>query len=44
VLLERDDNFPDFAELAAEIERLDAIYRRVLRGAAQPALERRALP
>jgi len=30
VLLERDDNFPDFAELAAEIERLDAIYRRVL--------------
>jgi uncharacterized protein (UPF0276 family) len=44
VLLERDDNFPDFAELAAEIERLDAIYRRVLRGAAQPALEQRALP
>jgi uncharacterized protein (UPF0276 family) len=44
VLLERDDNFPDFAELAAEIERLDAIYRRVLRGAAQPALAQRALP
>jgi uncharacterized protein (UPF0276 family) len=30
VLLERDDNFPDFSELAAEIVRLDAIYRRVL--------------
>jgi uncharacterized protein (UPF0276 family) len=30
VLLERDDNFPDFAELRAEIERLDTIYRRVL--------------
>jgi uncharacterized protein (UPF0276 family) len=30
VLLERDDNFPDFTELAGEIERLDAIYRRVL--------------
>lgn len=42
VLLERDDNFPDFAELAAEIERLDAIYRRVL--GARPAPERRARP
>jgi uncharacterized protein (UPF0276 family) len=40
VLLERDDNFPDFTELAGEIERLDAIYRRVARSfapAAQPA-------
>ncbi|HEY6878354.1 MAG TPA: DUF692 domain-containing protein [Polyangiales bacterium] len=27
VLLERDDDFPPFAELACEIERLDAIYR-----------------
>lgn len=27
VLLERDDDFPPFAELAVEIERLDAIYR-----------------
>lgn len=34
VLLERDDNFPDFSELRAEIERLDAIYRRVLRAPA----------
>jgi uncharacterized protein (UPF0276 family) len=30
VLLERDDNYPPFAELAAEIERLDGIYQRVL--------------
>jgi uncharacterized protein (UPF0276 family) len=30
VLLERDDNFPDFSELASEVSRLDAIYRRVL--------------
>jgi uncharacterized protein len=30
VLLERDDNFPDFSELSAEISRLDAIYRSVL--------------
>jgi uncharacterized protein len=43
VLLERDDNFPDFAELAAEIERLDAIYRSAL-AAAQPTPARRALP
>jgi uncharacterized protein len=28
VLLERDQNFPDFAELAAEVRRLDAIYVR----------------
>jgi uncharacterized protein len=28
VLLERDDDFPPFAELAREIERLDAIYVR----------------
>lgn len=41
VLLERDDNFPDFAELAREIERLDASYRRLL-GA--PAQEERAQP
>jgi uncharacterized protein (UPF0276 family) len=37
VLLERDDNFPDFSELAAELTRLDAIYRRVL---AESARER----
>jgi uncharacterized protein (UPF0276 family) len=30
VLLERDDNFPDFDELAAEVTRLDAIYQQVL--------------
>lgn len=28
VLLERDQNFPDFAELAAEVRRLHAIYER----------------
>jgi len=28
VLLERDQNFPPFEELLAEVERLDAIYRR----------------
>jgi uncharacterized protein (UPF0276 family) len=28
VLLERDQNFPPFEELAAEVRRLDAIYRR----------------
>ena len=28
VLLERDQNFPPFAELVAEVKRLDAIYRR----------------
>jgi uncharacterized protein len=28
VLLERDQNFPPFAELCAEVERLDAIYVR----------------
>jgi len=37
VLLERDDNFPDFAELVVEIQRLDAIYRRALERA--PVLE-----
>jgi uncharacterized protein (UPF0276 family) len=38
VLLERDDNFPDFSELSSEVTRLDAIYRRVLAecGAARP--------
>lgn len=30
VLLERDDDFPPFAELAAEVTRLDAIYRASL--------------
>jgi uncharacterized protein (UPF0276 family) len=30
VLLERDDNFPEFSELSAEVTRLDEIYRRVL--------------
>jgi uncharacterized protein len=34
VLLERDDNFPPFAELAAELERLAAIYRAALAGEA----------
>jgi uncharacterized protein (UPF0276 family) len=34
VLLERDDNFPDFAELVSEIERLDDIYQRALRACA----------
>ena len=33
VLLERDDQFPPLAELAAELERLDAIYRASLGGA-----------
>ncbi len=28
VLLERDQNFPPFEELVAEVQRLDAIYRR----------------
>ncbi|HEX6245113.1 MAG TPA: DUF692 domain-containing protein [Polyangiales bacterium] len=36
VLLERDDNFPPFAELCSEIERLDEIYRRVLSSAQGP--------
>jgi uncharacterized protein (UPF0276 family) len=31
VLLERDDNFPDFSELISELERLDAIYERAVR-------------
>jgi uncharacterized protein (UPF0276 family) len=31
VLLERDEQFPAFAELAGEIERLDGIYRAALR-------------
>lgn len=30
VLLERDDQFPPFAELVSEIERLDTIYREAL--------------
>ena len=33
VLLERDDDFPPLAELAAEIERLDTIYRAAVGGA-----------
>jgi uncharacterized protein len=33
VLLERDQNFPPFAELVAEVKRLDAIYRRATEGA-----------
>jgi uncharacterized protein (UPF0276 family) len=33
VLLERDDNYPPFAELSREIERLDRIYHRALRDA-----------
>jgi len=37
VLLERDDNFPDFGELLAEVTRLDAIYQRVL-SPGEPAL------
>jgi uncharacterized protein (UPF0276 family) len=39
VLLERDDDFPAFAELSAEIMRLDAIYQRVLARAPQAAPE-----
>jgi uncharacterized protein (UPF0276 family) len=30
VLLERDQGFPDFSELAGEVRRLDTIYRRAL--------------
>jgi uncharacterized protein (UPF0276 family) len=30
VLLERDDNYPEFSELALEIERLQGIYERAL--------------
>jgi uncharacterized protein len=37
VLLERDDNFPDFGELAAEVARLDAIYQAALAQAAKRA-------
>jgi uncharacterized protein (UPF0276 family) len=45
VLLERDESFPPFAELAGEIERLDAIYRAALLGAcAQPGSEPRPGP
>jgi uncharacterized protein (UPF0276 family) len=33
VLLERDQNFPPFAELVAEVERLDDIYRWATEGA-----------
>jgi uncharacterized protein (UPF0276 family) len=32
VLLERDDNYPPLAELMAEVERLDGIYRAALPG------------
>jgi uncharacterized protein (UPF0276 family) len=39
VLLERDDEFPPFSELAAEIERLDGIYRRALAAAPQTSAE-----
>jgi uncharacterized protein (UPF0276 family) len=38
VLLERDQNFPPFEELVAEVRRLDAIYRRATQ-AVQPAAE-----
>lgn len=34
VLLERDQNFPDFAVLAEEIKRLDGIYQRAVGGVA----------
>lgn len=37
VLLERDDNFPDFAELAREIALLDQIYRAALADADERA-------
>jgi uncharacterized protein len=40
VLLERDEQFPPLSELAREIERLDAIYRRALADAARGAGER----
>jgi uncharacterized protein (UPF0276 family) len=33
VLLERDQNFPPFAEIVAEVKRLDAIYQRATEGA-----------
>ncbi|MFI5308516.1 MAG: DUF692 family multinuclear iron-containing protein [Polyangiales bacterium] len=35
VLLERDQNFPPFAELVAEVKRLDAIYQRATQSADQ---------
>jgi uncharacterized protein (UPF0276 family) len=41
VLLERDDNFPPFAELAAEVARLDAIYRASLASVAASPEARR---
>lgn len=37
VLLERDGNFPDFAELVGEIQRLDGIYQQALSGAGECA-------
>jgi uncharacterized protein (UPF0276 family) len=37
VLLERDQNFPPFEELVAEVKRLDAIYRRATGEAAAGA-------
>jgi uncharacterized protein (UPF0276 family) len=39
VLLERDDNFPPFSELLAELARLDAIYREAIETAACEARE-----
>jgi uncharacterized protein (UPF0276 family) len=36
VLLERDQNFPDFAELEAEVRRLDAIYTRATAASSAP--------
>jgi uncharacterized protein (UPF0276 family) len=33
VLLERDQNFPPFAEIVAEVKRLDLIYQRATEGA-----------
>lgn len=47
VLLERDDNYPDFSLLAQEIARLDQIYRRTLahaRGADGQSPERSYVP
>lgn len=35
VLLERDQNFPSFDELSAELRRIDAIYQRVMAERAQ---------
>jgi uncharacterized protein (UPF0276 family) len=35
VLLERDQNFPPFDELVAEVRRVDAIYRAATAGSAR---------